>query len=73
MIVATRGSRICWETLAREVTQRAGAVRIAGGQAKVDPFFHQILSRDGCNRLNGPKPHLKTAAVPSPEHSTGAN
>jgi hypothetical protein len=33
----------------------------------------QCLIRDGCNRLKGPKPHLKTAAVPSPEHSAGAN
>ena len=24
-----------------------------GGQAEVDPFFRQILSRDGCNRLKG--------------------
>jgi|GEM_PF-1403616 hypothetical protein len=61
------------ETLARKVTQRAGAVRIAGGQAEVDPFFHRILSRDGCNRLKGPNPHLKTSGVPSPEHSAGAN
>ena len=34
-------------------------MRIAGGQADVDPFFHQILSRDGCNRLKAPKLHRR--------------
>ena len=73
MTVAIRGTRNCLGDSCTRGDSAIRAVRIAGGQAEVDPFFHQILSKDGCNHLKGPKPHLKTAAVPSPEYSAGTN
>ena len=47
---------------------------IFSARRSVDPFLHQILSRDGMQSLEkAPNTHRKTAGVPSPEHSAGAN
>jgi len=45
MTVAIRGSRNCLGDSCTRGDSAIRAVRIAGGQAEVDPFFHQILSR----------------------------